>query len=76
MEPSILKKEILKQIDTLSFDLQRKVLEFIYTLNNKLPKGVAGKKLLRFAGSISQDDLQAMKEAIENGCEQIDVHEW
>jgi hypothetical protein len=33
--------------------------------------GVAGKDLLRFAGSIGADDLDVMERAIEEDCERI-----
>jgi hypothetical protein len=39
-------------------------------------KGVPGKKLLRFAGSIPKKDLQLMSEAIKQDCEQVDTDEW
>lgn len=71
-----LKKEILDQINTLPSELQQKVLEFIHSLTRGLPKGILGKNLLKFAGIISLDDLKIMIETIEDGCEQIDVHEW
>jgi hypothetical protein len=40
------------------------------------PRSVAGKELLPLAGTISPDDAQAMREAIEQGCEQVDEHGW
>jgi len=41
-----------------------------------VPKGVPGKQLLRFAGAIQKDDLQAITQTIEAGCERIDLNEW
>jgi hypothetical protein len=76
MDPISLKKEILGRIDTLSYELQRKLLEYIDFLTQKVPKGIPGKQLLKFAGSISQGDLKAMEQAIEDGCERIDAREW
>ncbi len=35
-----------------------------------------GKQLLQFAGTISNDDLHAMSDAIEAECESVDVNEW
>ncbi len=35
-----------------------------------------GKDLLRFVGSIPADDLKRMSDAIEEGCEKIDLNEW
>lgn len=76
MEPSTLKKEILERINALPYELQQKVLDFIDSLTQELPKGIPGKQLLRFAGCISQEDLQKMKEFIAEGCERVDVREW
>jgi hypothetical protein len=36
-------------------------------------RGVSGKQLLSFAGTIPSDDWQLMQEAIEQDCEQIDI---
>ncbi|MHA1232933.1 MAG: hypothetical protein ACTSPQ_20090, partial [Candidatus Helarchaeota archaeon] len=62
-----LKKEILERLEGLSYNLQQKVLNYIDSLTQKLPKGIPGKKILRFAGCISQEDLHAMEEAIREG---------
>jgi hypothetical protein len=75
-DPISLKKEIVARIDTLPYELQRKLLEYIDFLIQKIPKGIPGKHILKFAGSISQGDLHAMEQAIEDGCERIDAHEW
>ncbi|MDI6886702.1 MAG: hypothetical protein QMD22_10280 [archaeon] len=70
--PSI-KAEVVKQLDNLPTELQRHVLEFIRALSR--PKGVPGKQLLHFAGTIEDDDLQAMTRAIEAECERVDWNE-
>jgi hypothetical protein len=31
---------------------------------------------LRFSGIITEEDAQAMSQAIEEGCEQVDTDEW
>jgi len=68
-----LKDSLITQIDKLPHDLQVRVLDIIKALT---PKGVEGKSLLRFEGSISPDDLQLMSKAIEEGCEKVDANEW
>lgn len=40
------------------------------------PNNKDDKAWLQLAGTISQDDLQLMTEAIEIGCERIDLNEW
>ncbi len=76
MKPASLKKEIIERINLLPSELQQKVLEFIDSLTQKLPKGTPGKQLLRFAGCISRKDLKSMTDAIAEGCERVDVREW
>jgi len=67
------KDNLITQIDKLPHDLQVRVLDIIKALTSK---GVEGKSLLRFEGSISEDDLQLMSKAIEEGCEKVDINEW
>lgn len=73
MTTQSLKDSLITQIDKLPHDLQVRVLDIIKALT---PKGVEGKSLLRFEGSISPDDLQLMSKAIEEGCEKVDANEW
>ena len=73
MTTQSVKDNLMTQIDKLPHDLQVRVLDIIKALT---PKGVEGKSLLRFEGSISADDLQLMSKAIEEGCEKVDINEW
>ena len=41
-----------------------------------VPVGARGKELLRFAGAIEADELQMIAQAIEDGCERINLNEW
>ena len=73
MTTQSVKDNLMNQIDKLPHDLQVRVLDMIKALT---PKGVEGKSLLRFEGSISADELQLMSKAIEEGCEKVDINEW
>ncbi len=73
MTTQSVKDNLITQIDKLPHDLQVRVLDIIKALT---PKGVEGKSLLRFEGSISADELQLMSKAIEEGCEKVDINEW
>ncbi|MEW6327119.1 MAG: hypothetical protein AB1487_05930 [Thermodesulfobacteriota bacterium] len=70
------KKEIINQVGRLDYEQQRRVLDFARALLLASPKGVSGKQLLSFAGTIPADDLKAMEQAIEDGCEKVDINEW
>ena len=76
MTHSLIKQEIVKQLDQLPLELQQRVLDFTQALVLSLPKGVPGKRILRFAGILEPEDAQAMAQAIEAGCEQVDANEW
>ena len=72
----VLKKQILEQLDILPYEQQRRILDFARALAASVPAGVAGRELLRLAGTIDANDLQLMAQAIEDGCERIDLDEW
>ncbi len=70
----LIEKEIFARLDKLSPEKQQQVLNFIRVIDS--PTGVAGRNLLRFAGTIEPDDLHLITQAIEEGCEQVNVDEW
>ena len=73
METPSIKDNLIAQIDKLPYDLQLQVLDYAKSL---MPKGVKGNSLLRFEGAIAGDDLKRISDAIEEGCERIDIGEW
>ena len=75
MDASIVEK-VVEQLKALPNELQWRVLEFTRALSLSAPRGVSGKQLLHFAGAVPLGDLRLMREAIEQGCEQVDVNEW
>ncbi|WP_235006870.1 hypothetical protein [Calothrix rhizosoleniae] len=64
-----------KQWDRLADIVRQEILSADISPLAKVP-GTPGQQLLRFAGSISPEDLQLMQSAIEHNCEQVDVDEW
>ena len=71
----ILMISVSRSLKIMPQNLQQQVLEFARTLASST-KGVPGQQLLRFAGAIPTDDIELMREAIEQDCEQIDTSEW
>ena len=71
-----LKTELLEQMEKLTPLQQKQVLDFALELSGELSKRYPGKNLLQFAGTISKEDLEIMKQTIEEGCEQVDESEW
>lgn len=71
-----LKTELLEQIEKLTLSQQNQVLDFVLELSGDLPEGTPLKELLKFAGTIPSEDLEQMKQAIAEGCEQVYESEW
>lgn len=69
-------QELRRQLDQLSVDKQKRVVEFARRLAAEEETPATGSGLLRFAGSIPTDDLAAMAKVIEEGCEQTNPDEW
>ena len=67
--------KIFAELNDLPLEQQQKVLAFARSLKSQ-PRGVKGKSLLTFAGSVSTTELTQMQEAIKDGCEHIDLDEW
>jgi len=73
---SIIKIKVIEQLETLPENLQREVLAFVEALQKVVRRGVPGRQLLEFASAIPLDDVELMRKAIEDGCEQVDLNEW
>ena len=76
MPDQSLQKQILDQLDKLPIEQQHQVLDFARTLARTKPAGKPGKDLLSFGGAIAIADLKIMSQAIEEGCEQVNINEW
>lgn len=72
----VLERELHQQLEHLPFGQQRQVLDFARALAVSRARGVAGQKLVRFAGTIESDDLELISQAVAEDCEQVNVHEW
>lgn len=71
-----IKNELLHHLNRLPTDMQCQVLQFARALEMSVNAGVTGKSLISFAGSIPADDLTVIAQAVEEGCERVDSHEW
>ncbi len=73
---TLIVEKVVEQLRDLPYELQWRVLEFTRALAFSTPRGVPGKRLLRFAGAIPLSEVELMRLAIEQGCEQVDINEW
>ncbi len=68
--------EAAEQMANLPYNLQEKALDFIKRLTLPDKSGVSGRNLLKYAGLIPLDDLNVMKDVIDNDCRKVDTDEW
>ena len=76
MEHSTTIQEIVDRLDKLTPGQQRQVLDFTLELSGESPKGISLQELLEFVGLFPPEDLEEIKQAIEEDCEQIYESEW
>lgn len=69
------KEQILSDLDRLSPDLQERAAELVHGLVASLPKGASVEDLLSI-GTLDEQAAREMMQAIEDGCERVDVNEW
>ena len=76
MEHSTTIQEIVDRLGKLSPGQQRQVLDFTLELSGEVPKGIPLQELLEFVGLFPPEDLEEIKQAIEEDCRQVDESEW
>ena len=70
-------QEIVERLEKLTLGQQRQVLDFTLELSGESPKGIPLQELLEFAaGLFPPEDLEEIKQAIEEDCGQVDESEW
>ncbi len=70
-----LTSQIHAELGDLAPDAQQRVLEYVRSLK-RLGAGMSIDALKKHIGSIKPEEGQAMRDAIEAGCEQVNMDEW
>ena len=76
MEKSTTIQEIVERLDKLTPVQQKQILNSVLSFLGEPIRGTSGKELLKFAGLFPPEDLEEIKRAIEEDCEQVDESEW
>jgi hypothetical protein len=69
-------QEIAKRVETLSVELQERVLLFAASLTPSTPAGERGSALRQFSSSLDSICARQMTQAIGEECERIDASQW
>mgnify|MGYP006289847843 CR=1 FL=1 len=76
MHSEKLAQDVVREMDRMPIEQQRRVVQFVHALARFHPKGTPGSEVIRFSGSFERADLDEMSEAIEKGCEMVDHDAW
>ena len=71
-----IREQILNDLDRLSAENQERAATLVHSLVAALPKGASAEDLLQVAGTLDAESAREMMEAIEDGCERVDLDEW
>jgi len=59
MQRTTIKSQIIREVDVLPIDMQKKVLDFVKLLSEtSAPTGTSGSKLAKLAGIMTKEDAQ------------------
>ena len=67
--------QINNELGQLPPDAQQRVLEYVRSLR-RLGSGMSVDTLMKHIGTIDPEEGRLMREAIEAGCEQVNLDEW
>jgi hypothetical protein len=77
MAPFDIRRQLNSEIDLLDPEEQSRLLEFARELKaSTLPNGMPWEQMKQYAGILPDDAAAEILAAIEEDCENIDVHEW
>jgi predicted Zn-dependent peptidase len=76
MEDSTTIQEIVKRLDRLTPVQQKQILNTVLSFLGEPVRGSSGKEMVKFVGMFPPEDLEQIKQAIEEDCEQVDTSEW
>ena len=69
-------QEIVERLDKLTPVQQKQILNSVLSFLGEPIRGVPGKEMLKFVDMFPPEDLEQIKRAIEEDCEQVDASEW
>ena len=76
MVDTTLEQQLIEQIRQMDAKQQQQVLDFARSLAR--PRGLSGEEMIALAQRVAfpPDDLAEITQAIEEGCERIDLDGW
>lgn len=68
--------QILQDLDQLTTEQQKRAAELVHGLTTALPRGGSIEALAVLAGTLDDASTDEMMQAIEEGCERVDIDAW
>ncbi len=69
-------EEIVQRLEKLTPWQQKQILNSVLSFLGEPVRGTPGKELLKFVGLFPPEDIEQIKQAIEEDCGKIDKSEW
>ena len=70
------KEQTLSDLDLSSPEEQQRAADLVHGLVTPLPRGASVEDLLSVASTMDDQPAREMMQAIEEGCERVDLDEW
>ncbi len=71
-----IQKQILNDLNKLSPAKQKRAADLVHGLVSPRVTGASVEDLMKVAGTLDDRSAREMMEAVEKGCEQVDLDEW
>ena len=75
VQPAI-KEQILNDLDTMSPEQQQRAAKLVHELVGPTLRGASIDDLLTVAGTLDDESAREIREAVEEGCERVDLDGW
>lgn len=69
-------EEIVQRLEKLEPWQQKQILNSVLSFLGEPIRGTPGKEMLKFVGLFPPEDLEEIRQAIEEDCGKIDASEW
>lgn len=76
MIKTVLKKQLLHDLEKLPVEMQKKVKDYVHALLIEKNEGIKGRSLLKYSGILSEEDSKRLSSVVRDGCGTVDSNEW
>ncbi len=76
MIKTVLKKQLLHDLDKLPAEMQKKVKDYVHAMLIEKHEGVKGRSLIKYSGILNEEESKRISSVVREGCGTVDSNEW